>query len=128
MTEQEFNNLNFGDVVNNGTNEAVMINERQFIWKGSQSIRTLVTYKAFSLGPISMAEPELKRLTVGTLIEELQKFPEELPVAFDCYSEHCLLLSGQLRVERGCLPRDDHWVQRERPDMISQDYLIFPGN
>lgn len=67
-------------------------------------------------------------MTIGELINALKKFPQHLPVAYRCCSEQCELEEGELKVASCCLPRDDGWIQDARPDMPSQEYLMFPGN
>jgi hypothetical protein len=67
-------------------------------------------------------------MTVKELIEVLQKYPQDLPVAFKCYSEQCILQEKDIKVESHCINRVDGWVQNKRPDMLSIDYLVFPGN
>lgn len=67
-------------------------------------------------------------MTVAELIAELQTMPQHLPVAYCCYSEQCLLEASDLGIETFCLPRPDGWIQNKRPDMPSQEYLLFPGN
>lgn len=67
-------------------------------------------------------------MTVKELIKELETYEQDLPVAFEKYSEMCLLESGDLYIARGCFPRPDCWIHRVRPDKPSQPYLVFPGN
>lgn len=67
-------------------------------------------------------------MTVADLIEFLQKQPQDLPVAFDLFSEQCLMEIGNIRLKELCKPREDGWVQNKRPDMPTQTYLVFPGN
>ena len=67
-------------------------------------------------------------MTVAELIEYLQTQPQDLQVAYDIHSEHCLLEPGDIRVMKACVARPDGWVQRERNDMPAQTYLMLPGN
>ena len=67
-------------------------------------------------------------MTVAELISYLQKKPQDLQVAYQCYSEQCLLEADEIVFEEHCEPRADGWIQRKRPDMPIQTYLIFPGN
>lgn len=66
--------------------------------------------------------------SVGELVAHLLTLDQSLPVAYELHSEQCLLGIDDLKVEALCLPRPDGWVQNKRPDMPSQDYLVFPGN
>jgi len=67
-------------------------------------------------------------MTVKELIEFLQAQPQDLQVAYKCYSEQCLLRSEDIEHITFCLPRPDGWIQNFRSDMPSQVYLVFPGN
>jgi hypothetical protein len=67
-------------------------------------------------------------VTVKDLIEFLQTFPPELPVAYRCYSEQVLLLLEEIEVKECSPPRPDGWVQDKRPDLLWEQYLVFPGN
>ena len=67
-------------------------------------------------------------MTVAELIALLQQYPADMPVAYELFSEQDLLKASDIRVKNLCLPREDGWVQNERPDMPSQAYLLFPGN
>ncbi len=67
-------------------------------------------------------------VTVSDLIKHLSALPQDLPVAYQCYSEWCLLSLDELSIEKGQLARPDGWVHSPRSDKPSQDYLIFPGN
>ncbi len=67
-------------------------------------------------------------MTVAELIALLQTKPQDLQVAYQLYSEHCLLEADDLRITEACMPREDGWVQYKRPDMETQNYLMFPGN
>lgn len=67
-------------------------------------------------------------MTVAELIVFLQTQPQDLPVAYECYSEQCLLRVDQIRIYEGCAPRQDGWIHKNRPDMPRQKYLLLPGN
>lgn len=67
-------------------------------------------------------------MTVKDLIAILQGKPQDLPVAYRCYSEWNLLEAGDIEVRALCLPRGDGWVHDARPDKPTQDYLTLPGN
>jgi len=67
-------------------------------------------------------------MTVRELIELLQTKPQDIPVAYAIYSEHCLLEADDIRIEALCEPRNDGWVADARPDKPTRDYLVFPGN
>lgn len=67
-------------------------------------------------------------MTVSELIAHLQTFPQGMPVAYKCCSESKLLEASEIGVERDCLPRADGWIQNKRPDMETQEYVMFPGN
>lgn len=67
-------------------------------------------------------------MKVSELIEFLQAQPQDLQVAYQMYSEQCLLESTDIRVEMACEPRPDGWIQNQRPDMPQREYLMFPGN
>ena len=67
-------------------------------------------------------------MTVAELIELLNSVPQDLPVAFELFSEQCLLEPNKIRIEELCYPREDGWIQDKRPDKPSREYLLFPGN
>lgn len=67
-------------------------------------------------------------MTVRELIKLLQTFPSELPVAYTCYSEQCMLDADDIRIEELCYVRNDGWIADKRPDKPSRPYLVFPGN
>ena len=68
------------------------------------------------------------QLTVGILIEFLGALDPNMPVCFEQFSERCLLSLEQIEVITACIPRPDGWIQNERWDMDSREYLCFPGN
>ena len=67
-------------------------------------------------------------MTVAELIELLKSVPQDLPVAYELFSEQCLLEPSKIRIEELCFPREDGWIQDERPDKPTREYLVFPGN
>ncbi len=67
-------------------------------------------------------------MTVKELIKFLEKQPQDIQVGYQCYSEQCILEEENIAIESFCEPRNDGWVQNKRPDMPTQDYLMFPGN
>jgi hypothetical protein len=67
-------------------------------------------------------------MTVSELIAFLQTQPQDIQVAYCCYSEQCLMELEQITVERKSAPRPDGWIQDRRSDIPQQDYLLFPGN
>ena len=70
----------------------------------------------------------MKAMTVADLIAFLQNQPQELPVAYRCYSEQVLLKADDICVVEKCKPREDGWIQDKRPDKETQTFLLFPGN
>jgi hypothetical protein len=73
-------------------------------------------------------ESKEQNMTVKELITILQSKPPDLPVAYEIYSEYCLLEADRITIKSLCAPREDGWVHDKRPDKPSQDYLVFPGN
>ncbi len=67
-------------------------------------------------------------MLVKDLIKYLQKQPQDIMVAYCCYSEQCLLELDDIRVKELCKVRVDGWIQDERPDKETESYLVFPGN
>lgn len=67
-------------------------------------------------------------MIVKELIELLQTFPQDLPVAFPQYSEYRLLEAADIAVQECSYVRDDGWVHEKRPDRETMPYLMFPGN
>lgn len=70
----------------------------------------------------------LKPLTVAALIEHLNTFDQDLPVAYALRSENCILEADDIKVEEFCEMRPDGWVPNKRPDKPTRLYLSFPGN
>jgi hypothetical protein len=67
-------------------------------------------------------------MIVSELIAYLQTQPQDMQVAYDCYSEYCLLEVNGIRILEACPPRPDGWIQIKRPDKPVCTYLVFPGN
>jgi hypothetical protein len=67
-------------------------------------------------------------VTVSELIEFLKGQPQDLQVAFELYSEQCLLRTKDIEIQELSEPRNDGWVPNKRPDKPTQKYLVFPGN
>lgn len=67
-------------------------------------------------------------MTVKELIEFLQTQPQDLQVAYRCFSEQLLLDGEDILILTASEPRPDGWIQNLREDMPSQTYLMFPGN
>ena len=66
--------------------------------------------------------------TVAELIEHLRQFPQGAQVAFQKYSEQCLLDLDTVCLAECCEARPDGWIQNARPDMPVVEYVMFPGN
>lgn len=67
-------------------------------------------------------------MTVAELIVFLQTQPQDLPVAYEIYSEYARMQFGDIKVLELGRSREDGWVSRKRPDQPSQKYIVFPGN
>lgn len=67
-------------------------------------------------------------MTVAEFIEFLKTQPQDLKVAYQCYSENCLLDTENIGIADLCHPRPDGWIQNKRPDMETETYLLLPGN
>jgi len=67
-------------------------------------------------------------MTIKELINLLEKQPQDILVAYKCFSEQCLLEEEDIEIKSLCKHREDGWIQDARPDMPTQQYLIFPGN
>lgn len=67
-------------------------------------------------------------MTVAEFIAYLQTHPQDLPVAYRCCSEQCLLEAEDIKIADMCQPRPDGWIQDKRPDKPTQTYLLLPGN
>lgn len=67
-------------------------------------------------------------MKVKDLIALLQTKDQDLPVAYACYSENCMLEEDDLIEQELCEERPDGWVANKRPDKKTITYLVFPGN
>ena len=67
-------------------------------------------------------------MTVSEFIEYLRTQPQDAKVAYQLYSEQCLLDVEYIELEELCSPRPDGWVQNKRPDKETELYLVLPGN
>lgn len=67
-------------------------------------------------------------MTIKEFIEYLQTQPQDLPVAYKCCSEQCMLNVESIEITDMCFPREDGWIQDTRPDMPTRKYLLLPGN
>jgi len=67
-------------------------------------------------------------MNVAKLISILQKYPQDLPVAYRLYSEHCLMEEDDIYTEQLSIARADGWVHSKRADVEDVTYLIFPGH
>lgn len=67
-------------------------------------------------------------MTVAELIAHLQTQPQDLQVAYECFSEQCLLEANDIKIADGCEPRPDGWIHHARPDQPKRSYLLLPGN
>lgn len=67
-------------------------------------------------------------MTVAELIEHLKTFPQELQVAYRCYSEQCLMEKDDIMIQSLQHPRNDGWIGNDRPDKECMEYCVFPGN
>jgi hypothetical protein len=67
-------------------------------------------------------------MTVKELIKLLQTYPSTLQVAYRLHSEQKILEADEIELKNLCEYRPDGWVQDERPDMPTQQYVLFPGN
>lgn len=67
-------------------------------------------------------------MKVHELILFLLDQPQDLDVAYECYSEQRLLEKHEIQIVVGCEPRNDGWIENPRPDKPAKKYLMFPGN
>lgn len=67
-------------------------------------------------------------LTVGKLKKLLDQYEDDTKIAFSQYSEYAIMEEIDITLEQGCPARPDGWIQRARPDIKSEMYLVFPGN
>jgi len=73
----------------------------------------------------------MKQLTVAELVSFLLTQDQRLSVAYQRYSEHCLLETSGIEVKILAVPREDGWVHDRwagYPNQETQQYLVFPGN
>ena len=67
-------------------------------------------------------------MTVAEFVEYLKSQPQDITVAYKCWSEQCLLDTRDIETVELCHPREDGWIQNKRPDMETETYLLLPGN
>lgn len=67
-------------------------------------------------------------MTVAELIAYLETQPQDIQVAYRCFSEQALLEADEIKIIEACEARNDGWIQDKRPDKPTQRYLLFPGN
>ena len=67
-------------------------------------------------------------MKVKELITFLETQDEELTVAYRLYSEALVMELDEISVKSLCKPRSDGWIQNNRLDKETQEYLVFPGN
>lgn len=65
-------------------------------------------------------------MSVAELIAFLQTQPQDLQVAYRCFSEQVLLEASEITIAERGEPRHDEWIQNKRHDMPTQTYLLFP--
>lgn len=68
------------------------------------------------------------KMKVKDLIEFLLSQPKDIEVAYQKFSEQCLLEIKDIEVVELCEPRPDGWIHDPRPDKGTKKYLLFPGN
>lgn len=67
-------------------------------------------------------------MKVSELVAVLQKYPQDIQVAYRMCSEQLLLDAEDIKLVELCEPRADGWIHSARPDKPKQTYLLFPGN
>ena len=70
-------------------------------------------------------------MTVKEFIQFLETQPQDIQVAHQMCSEHCLLDEKAISIEELKFPRDDGWIHhswRDEKDVPKQKYLVLPGN
>ena len=67
-------------------------------------------------------------MTVSDLIAFLQTQPQDLMVAYELYSEQCLIEVNEIVIMEASVPRHDGWIEHKRSDKPTQKYLLFPGH
>jgi len=70
----------------------------------------------------------IKPITIADLIQHLKSLPPDMLVAYQKYSESCLLEISDIELWEMQPPRPDGWVHGARPDEPKQTYLMLPGN
>lgn len=68
------------------------------------------------------------KMTVAELIVFLKAQPQNLQVAYRCYSEQVLLQTDEIEIKQLLAPREDGWIHNYRDDKPTHTYLLFPGN
>jgi hypothetical protein len=70
-----------------------------------------------------------KPITVKELIEHLKQFREDMPVAYQIYSEITLLRLEDITVAKLHPYRPDGWIHRYPNTAVEKvEYVLFPGN
>lgn len=64
-------------------------------------------------------------MTVAELIEELKKYPQDLQVILDQFSDYITIDKNNITVTNQCVPRPDGVIQASRPDKSIQPYLYI---
>ena len=67
-------------------------------------------------------------MNVSELKKILDKYPDDMMIVYNLFSEQCLLTEENIGIKELSLPRPDGWVENKRPDKESRTYLVFPGN
>lgn len=67
-------------------------------------------------------------MIVAELIEFLKTQPQDIPVAFEQYSDYTAMDFEFIYVRELQLARNDGYVGAARPDKSTQQWLVFPGN
>jgi hypothetical protein len=65
-------------------------------------------------------------MKVSELIKFLQQQPQDIDVAYEIYSEQCLLKEDDMEIADLCEARDDGWIQNKSPDKPTKKYLLLP--
>lgn len=66
-------------------------------------------------------------MKVSELIKFLKKQPQDIDVAYVCYSENTMLEAEDIKVVQLSVDREDGWIPNSRPDKAQKPYLLFPG-
>lgn len=67
-------------------------------------------------------------MNVSELIRILSGFPQDLDIAYEKFSEYCLMEPGDISHETLGEARSDGWVPDYRVDKPVREYIVFPGN